>query len=59
MSRGEAARLTGTQDDEPDKVFIDLWLALASQRGQLGAVLAMQLQWLVIALTTLLSALAT
>jgi len=30
VSRGEAARLTGTQDDEPDKVFIDLWLALAT-----------------------------
>jgi transcriptional regulator of nitric oxide reductase len=28
--RKEAARLLGTQDSEPDKVFIDLWLALAT-----------------------------
>jgi len=28
--RGEAAKLLGTQDSEPDKVFIDLWLALAT-----------------------------
>ncbi len=28
--RGEAAKLLGTQDNEPDKVFIDLWLALAT-----------------------------
>lgn len=28
--RGEAARLLGTQDNEPDKPFIDLWLALAT-----------------------------
>ena len=30
VSRGEAARLLGTQDTEPDKPFIDLWLALAT-----------------------------
>jgi transcriptional regulator of nitric oxide reductase len=30
ISRGEAARLLGTRDSEPDKPFIDLWLALAS-----------------------------
>ena len=28
--RAEAAKLLGTQDNEPDKVFIDLWLALAT-----------------------------
>jgi transcriptional regulator of nitric oxide reductase len=28
--RAEAARLLGTQDNEPDKPFIDLWLALAT-----------------------------
>jgi transcriptional regulator of nitric oxide reductase len=28
--RGEAAKLLGTQDNEPDKPFIDLWLALAT-----------------------------
>lgn len=30
VTRGEAARLTGTADPEPDKPFIDLWLALAT-----------------------------
>lgn len=30
VSRAEAARLLGTQDNEPDKPFIDLWLALAT-----------------------------
>jgi transcriptional regulator of nitric oxide reductase len=30
VSRGDAARLLGTQDAEPDKIFIDLWLALAT-----------------------------
>lgn len=30
VSRGEAAKLLGTRDDEPDKPFIDLWLALAT-----------------------------
>ena len=30
VSRGEAAKLLGTQDNEPDKPFIDLWLALAT-----------------------------
>ena len=30
VSRGEAANLLGTQDSEPDKPFIDLWLALAT-----------------------------
>jgi len=28
--RGEAAKLLGTQDSEPNKVFINLWLALAT-----------------------------
>jgi transcriptional regulator of nitric oxide reductase len=28
--RAEAAKLLGTQDSEPDKPFIDLWLALAT-----------------------------
>ena len=28
--RGEAAKMLGTQDAEPDKAFIDLWLALAT-----------------------------
>jgi transcriptional regulator of nitric oxide reductase len=30
VSRGEAAKLLGTQDNEPEKAFIDLWLALAT-----------------------------
>ncbi len=30
LPRGEAARLMGTSDAEPDKIFIDLWLALAT-----------------------------
>ncbi|MBY0421311.1 MAG: hypothetical protein K2Q06_03330, partial [Parvularculaceae bacterium] len=30
VTRGEAAKLLGTQDSEPDKPFIDLWLALAT-----------------------------
>lgn len=30
VSRADAAKLLGTQDNEPDKVFIDLWLALAT-----------------------------
>ena len=30
VTRGEAARMLGTQDAEPDKPFIDLWLALAT-----------------------------
>jgi NosR/NirI family nitrite reductase transcriptional regulator len=30
VSRGEAARLLGTTDTEPDKPFVDLWLALAT-----------------------------
>jgi len=30
VTRGEAARLLGTSDPEPDKTFIDLWLALAT-----------------------------
>ena len=30
VSRGDAAKLLGTRDDEPDKPFIDLWLALAT-----------------------------
>jgi transcriptional regulator of nitric oxide reductase len=30
LSRGDAARLLGTTDAEPDKSFIDLWLALAT-----------------------------
>lgn len=30
LTRGEAARLTGTPDTEPDKPFIELWLALAT-----------------------------
>ena len=30
LPRGEAARMMGTQDAEPDKPFIDLWLALAT-----------------------------
>ncbi|MBI5321933.1 NosR/NirI family protein [Bradyrhizobium sp.] len=29
VTRGEAARMLGTQDPEPDKPFIELWLALA------------------------------
>lgn len=33
ISRGEAARLLSTQDTEPDKPFIDLWLALATPPG--------------------------
>jgi NosR/NirI family nitrite reductase transcriptional regulator len=28
--RAEAAKLLGTQDNEPDRLFIDLWLALAT-----------------------------
>jgi transcriptional regulator of nitric oxide reductase len=28
--RGDAAKLLGTQDSEPDKPFIDLWVALAT-----------------------------
>lgn len=28
--RGDAAKLLGTKDNEPDKPFIDLWLALAT-----------------------------
>lgn len=30
LTRGEAARLLFTADSEPDKTFIDLWLALAT-----------------------------
>jgi len=30
VTRGEAARMLGTQDSEPEKPFIDLWLALAT-----------------------------
>ncbi len=30
VTRGEAAKLLGTQDSEPEKPFIDLWLALAT-----------------------------
>jgi transcriptional regulator of nitric oxide reductase len=30
VTRGEAARMLGTQDSEPDKPFIDLWVALAT-----------------------------
>ena len=30
VQRGEAAKLLGRQEDEPDKPFIDLWLALAT-----------------------------
>jgi NosR/NirI family transcriptional regulator, nitrite reductase regulator len=30
VTRGEAARLTGAYDPEPDKIFIELWLALAT-----------------------------
>ncbi|MEZ5889408.1 MAG: 4Fe-4S binding protein [Xanthobacteraceae bacterium] len=30
LARGEAARLTGVPDNEPDKIFIELWLALAT-----------------------------
>jgi len=30
VTRGDAARRLGTADAEPDKVFIDLWLALAT-----------------------------
>ena len=30
VSRGDAAKLLGTQDNEPEKPFIDLWLALAT-----------------------------
>lgn len=30
VSRSDAAKLLGTKDDEPDKPFIDLWLALAT-----------------------------
>lgn len=30
VTRGEAARLLGTKDAEADKVFIELWLALAT-----------------------------
>ena len=30
LTRSEAARLTGAQDAEPDKLFIELWLALAT-----------------------------
>lgn len=30
VTRGEAARLLATRDDEPDKPFIELWLALAT-----------------------------
>ncbi|MDE2376345.1 NosR/NirI family protein [Bradyrhizobium sp.] len=30
VSRGEAAKMLGTQDSEPEKPFIDLWLALAT-----------------------------
>lgn len=30
VTRGEAAKMLGTRDSEPDKPFIDLWLALAT-----------------------------
>jgi transcriptional regulator of nitric oxide reductase len=30
VTRGDAARMLGTQDSEPEKPFIDLWLALAT-----------------------------
>jgi transcriptional regulator of nitric oxide reductase len=30
VTRGEAARLLNTRDDEPDKPYIDLWIALAT-----------------------------
>lgn len=30
VTRGEAAKMLGTQDSEPDKPFIDLWLAVAT-----------------------------
>jgi transcriptional regulator of nitric oxide reductase len=30
VTRGEAAQMLGTRDSEPDKPFIDLWLALAT-----------------------------
>ena len=30
VTRGEAARLTGVPDTEPDKIFIELWLTLAT-----------------------------
>ncbi len=30
VTRGEAAKMLGTQDSEPEKPFIDLWLALAT-----------------------------
>jgi transcriptional regulator of nitric oxide reductase len=30
VTRGEAARLLGRRDEEPDKPFIELWLALAT-----------------------------
>jgi len=30
VTRGEASRLLGTQDAEPDKTFIELWLTLAT-----------------------------
>jgi transcriptional regulator of nitric oxide reductase len=30
VTRGEAAEMLGTQDSEPEKPFIDLWLALAT-----------------------------
>jgi transcriptional regulator of nitric oxide reductase len=30
VSRGEAAKMLGTRDNEPEKAFIDLWLALAT-----------------------------
>jgi len=30
VARGEAARLLGRRDEEPDKPFIELWLALAT-----------------------------
>lgn len=30
VTRGEAAKMLGTQDSEPDKAFIDVWLALAT-----------------------------
>jgi transcriptional regulator of nitric oxide reductase len=30
VSRGQASRLLGTRDDEPDKSFIELWLTVAT-----------------------------
>lgn len=30
VTRGEATRLLGTRDDEPNKTFIELWLAVAT-----------------------------